>query len=58
MSEPNSDFEGWFVYQAHHLLPEFSAENVAMPLRLQGASATESARVAGDLLIEIGHRKA
>ena len=44
-----------FVYQAHHLLPEFSAvENVAMPLRLQGASATESARVAGDLLIEIG----
>ena len=43
------------VYQAHHLLPEFSAvENVAMPLRLQGASATESARVAGDLLIEIG----
>ena len=44
-----------FVYQAHHLLPEFSAvENVAMPLRLQGASAAESARVAGDLLIEIG----
>lgn len=44
-----------FVYQAHHLLPEFSAvENVAMPLRLQGASATESARAAGDLLIEIG----
>lgn len=44
-----------FVYQAHHLLPEFSAvENVAMPLRLQGSSAAESARVAGDLLIEIG----
>ena len=44
-----------FVYHAHQLLTEFSAvENVAMPLWLQGASATESARVAGDLLIEIG----
>lgn len=44
-----------FVYQAHHLLPEFSAlENVAMPLRLQGASGGSAATVAAEMLDQVG----
>ena len=48
-----------FVYQFHHLLPEFSAmENVAMPLfirRMPRAEALERARAALDE-IGLGHR--
>jgi lipoprotein-releasing system ATP-binding protein len=44
-----------FVYQFHHLLPEFSArENVAMPLRLGGVGTAEANESAADLLARVG----
>jgi lipoprotein-releasing system ATP-binding protein len=44
-----------FVYQFHHLLPEFDAqENVAMPLLLGGCSPQEAAERAADMLVKVG----
>jgi len=44
-----------FVYQFHHLLPEFSAlENVAMPLLVRGESATSSQDQAREVLGQVG----
>ena len=44
-----------FVYQQHHLLPEFSAlENVALPLRLNGLSQTNAEQQSRKLLDRIG----
>ena len=44
-----------FVYQQHHLLPEFSAlENVALPLRLNGLSQTIAEQQSRALLDRIG----
>jgi len=44
-----------FVYQFHHLLPEFSAlENVSMPLLIGGISKNEASAKATDLLRRVG----
>jgi len=44
-----------FVYQLHHLLPEFTAlENVAMPLLLGGSSPAAAAADAEMMLAKVG----
>ena len=64
-SLPDSDrtairrMEIGFVYQFHHLLPEFSAlENVMMPQMIAGLSRKEASERAAQLLdyLRVGHR--
>ncbi len=44
-----------FIYQFHHLLPEFNAlENVAMPLLLRDGSVEEASEKAKEMLSKVG----
>ena len=44
-----------FVYQQHHLLPEFTAlENTAMPLMIAGNSKAHSLQQAKEILSKVG----
>ncbi|WP_048815466.1 ABC transporter ATP-binding protein [Methanosalsum zhilinae] len=44
-----------FVFQYHHLMPDFTAlENVMMPLLIAGRTREEATRMANELLAEVG----
>ncbi len=44
-----------FIYQFHHLLPEFTAEeNVALPLLMGGTSPEKARHSANDILTKVG----
>ncbi len=51
-----NEFVG-FVFQFHHLLPEFSAiENTMMPALIKGLSKDSSSKAAEEILVRVGLR--
>jgi len=47
-----------FIYQAHHLLPEFTAlENVVLPQMIRGRNRAEANKRAAELLVYLGLRE-
>jgi lipoprotein-releasing system ATP-binding protein len=44
-----------FIYQFHHLLPEFTAqENISMPLRIQGMATKLAMQQSAEILQQVG----
>ena len=44
-----------FIFQYHHLLPDFNAlENVMMPLLISGIKSSKARQIASEVLVEVG----
>lgn len=57
----NEELSSWrnndlgFVYQFHHLLPEFTAlENVSLPLQISGETKKDSLKISENFLSKVG----
>jgi lipoprotein-releasing system ATP-binding protein len=44
-----------FIFQSHHLLPEFDAvENVSMPLLIRGMNSAQAKKISTEMLYKVG----